>query len=94
MFGNRGFTLIEVIIAIVIIAIAFGVLFDMLYKAKKDMEHSYRIFNKTTELDRKLKLRDFENIKVSEKPLSDYPQVIEKEYRLDNVYFIQYEIKR
>lgn len=94
MFGNRGFTLIEVVIAIVIIAIAFGVLFDMLYKAKKDMEYSIGIFNKTTELDRKLKLRDFENIKVSENPLSDYPQVIEKEYRLDNVYFIQYEIKK
>lgn len=94
MFGNKGFTLIEVIIAIVIIAIAFGVLFDMLYKAKKDMEYSQKIFNNTVELDRKLKLNEFSNIKISEKSLPDYPQLLEREYRYGDVYFIQYELKK
>lgn len=94
MFGNKGFTLIEVIIAIVMIAIAFGILFDMLYKAKKDIEYSQKIFNNIIELDRKLKLNEFSKIKISEKSLPEYPQLLEKEYRFKDVYFVQYELKR
>lgn len=93
MFGNKGFTLVEVTIAIVIITIAFGVLFDMLYKAKKDIEYSQSIFNKILELDKKLKLMDIKHIKTSEKSLTYYPQIIEKEYKLEDVYFIEYELK-
>jgi prepilin-type N-terminal cleavage/methylation domain-containing protein len=44
MSGNKGFTLIEVVIAVTIIAIAFGVLLDLLYKAKQDIEISEKIF--------------------------------------------------
>lgn len=91
--GNRGFTIIEVIIAIVILVIAFGVLFDMLLKAKKDIESSKRVFENTIELDRKIKLKDFENIEISEKNLPDYPKVIEKTYTYGSIYFVIYEIK-
>lgn len=94
MFGNRGFTLIEVVVAVVILGIVFGVIFDMLYKAKRDIEYSQNVFDNTITLDKKIKIKDFEHIQISEKRVPEYPLIYEINYKYRDISFIRYEHKR
>lgn len=93
MFGNRGFTLIEVVIALVIIAFAFGVLLDLLYKAKKDIEVSHKIFADTVELDSKIKLGKYEGLNLMVREVPGYPEITEKQYNFGEAVIYRYEIK-
>lgn len=92
--GNRGFTLIEVLIAISIVVISLGVLFDIIYKANRDLDFVKKTFEDTIVLDSKIKLNDTKDVEISEKSLSIYPQILEKEYKYREVYFFKYELKR
>lgn len=92
MSGNRGFTLIEVLIAIVIIAVAFGVLFDLLYKAKKDIEVCEKNFSDTAQLDSKIKLGKYEGLNLKVRQLPDYPEITEKQYTFGEAVIYRYEI--
>jgi len=93
MSGNKGFTLIEVVIAVTIIAIAFGVLLDLLYKAKEDIEISEKIFTDTVELDSKVKLENFEGLNLMVREVPGYPEITEKQYTFGEAVIYRYEIK-
>ncbi len=40
MFGNKGFTLLELMVAIALLAIGFSVIFDLISKARLDSSNS------------------------------------------------------
>jgi prepilin-type N-terminal cleavage/methylation domain-containing protein len=87
----RGFTLLEVVIALSIIAIAFTTLLEVLtYLGRETQEAEVRFLRYIT-LDRKIKERDHEGVEVEWRDVPEYPLVREKVYRLGEVVFFRYE---
>lgn len=94
MFGNRGFTLIEVLIALTILVISFGVLFEIISKATGDLDRAQKTFENVLFIDRKVKLNDLKDIETQQRSLSTYPQILERQYRYGDVFLTEYEIKK
>ncbi len=88
---SEGFTLIEVLVAISIIAFAFTMLLEILSGASLKYERSREEFKDMVFLDRKLKERDHEGISVSRKKLPDFPSISEVVYSYKGVFFVKYE---
>ncbi|MDW8237081.1 MAG: prepilin-type N-terminal cleavage/methylation domain-containing protein [Aquificaceae bacterium] len=94
MFGNRGFTLIEVLVATLIIGIGFTVLFEILAMARAEFLASREQFRDLVELNNKLQLGNLENLTVDKKTLKDYPQVQEETYRLRSAEIFRFAPKQ
>jgi prepilin-type N-terminal cleavage/methylation domain-containing protein len=92
--NNRGFTLIEVLVAITIIGISFTVLFNLLYEAQKNLDLSEKNFNNFLIVDSAIKENNYEKIHVSEKEINILSvPLIEKIYEKDGVYLKLYQAK-
>ncbi len=91
--SERGFTLIEVVVALIIISVAFTALLDILSNATRKLSHSENTFDNLLVLDRKLKLGDHEGLKIESRSLPDFPRIKEVTYSYDGIYFIRYEIR-
>ncbi len=89
----RGFTLLEVLIALTIIAVAFTVLLEMLSNSAKRYESTSALIQKFLLLDKKLKEGDHRNLVVERKKLPDFPRIREVIYIYKDVFFIKYERK-
>jgi prepilin-type N-terminal cleavage/methylation domain-containing protein len=80
MFGTcRGFTLIEVLIAISILVITFSVLFELLLSARKDYELAKSLYQDMNLLNNKILENRLEGVQVRERELKDYPGIKEVE---------------
>ncbi len=80
MFGTcRGFTLIEVLIALSVLVITFSVLFELLLSARKDYELARRLFQDMSLLNNKILENRLEGVQVRERELKDYPGIKEVE---------------
>ncbi|MGB9873732.1 MAG: type IV pilus modification PilV family protein [Hydrogenobacter sp.] len=95
MCGNsKGFTLIEVLIATTLLAIFFGVLFDLLSNARRAYYESQLLFADMLILSNKLVLNQRENLDVKKEPLKDYPQIEETTYSYGKAQIYIYTPKR
>jgi prepilin-type N-terminal cleavage/methylation domain-containing protein len=80
MFGTcRGFTLIEVLIALSVSVITFSVLFELLLSARKDYELARNLFQDMNLLNNKILENRLEGVRVRERELKDYPGIKEVE---------------
>ncbi len=80
MFGTcRGFTLIEVLIALSVLVITFSVLFELLLSARKDYELARNLFQDMSLLNNKILENKLEGVQVRERELKDYPGIKEVE---------------
>ncbi|MCC6063090.1 MAG: type II secretion system GspH family protein [Thermocrinis sp.] len=80
MFGTcRGFTLIEVIIALSVLVITFSVLFELLLSARKDYELARSLYQDMSFLNNKILENKLEGVRVRERELRDYPGIKEVE---------------
>ncbi len=80
MFGTcRGFTLIEVLIALSVLVITFSVLFELLLFARKDYELAKGLFQDMSILNNKILENKLEDVQVRERELRDYPGIKEVE---------------
>jgi len=80
MFGTRrGFTLIEVLIALSILVITFSVLFELLLSARKDYELAKSLYQDMNLLNNKILENRLEGVQVRERELKDYPGIKEVE---------------
>ncbi len=80
MFGTcRGFTLIEVLIALSVLVITFSVLFELLLSARKDYELAKSLYQDTNLLNNKILENRLEGVRVRERELQDYPGIKEVE---------------
>ena len=80
MFGIcRGFTLIEVLIALSILVITFSVLFELLLSARKDYELAKSLYQDMNLLNNKILENRLEGVQVRERELKDYPGIKEVE---------------
>jgi len=80
MFGTcRGFTLIEVLIALSVLVITFSVLFELLLSARKDYELAKSLYQDMGLLNNKILENRLEGVRVRERELKDYPGIKEVE---------------
>ena len=80
MFGTcRGFTLIEVLIALSVLVITFSILFELLLSARKDYELVKSLFQDMSILNNKILENRLEGVQVRERELKDYPGIKEVE---------------
>jgi prepilin-type N-terminal cleavage/methylation domain len=80
MFGTcRGFTLIEVLIALSVLVITFSVLFELLLSARKDYEFVKNLFQDMSTLNNKILGNRLDGVQVRERELKDYPGIKEVE---------------
>ncbi len=75
----RGFTLIEVLIALSVLVITFSVLFELLLSARKDYELARSLFQDMSILNNKILENKLEGVQVRERELKDYPGIKEVE---------------
>ncbi len=86
-----GFTLIEVLIALIVIATAFTALLDLLGQSRRNFSASRQAFDEMVYLDRKIKLGEHEGIVVKRTPVPDFPAIKEAVYSYKGVFFVRYE---
>jgi prepilin-type N-terminal cleavage/methylation domain len=80
MFGTcRGFTLIEVLIALSVLVITFSVLFELLLSARKDYELAKSLYQDMSLLNNKVLENKLDGVQVRERELKDYPGIKEVE---------------
>jgi prepilin-type N-terminal cleavage/methylation domain-containing protein len=80
MFGTcRGFTLIEVLVALSVLVITFSVLFELLLSARKDYELAKSLYQDMNLLNNKILENRLDGIQVRERELKDYPGIKEVE---------------
>jgi prepilin-type N-terminal cleavage/methylation domain-containing protein len=80
MFGTcKGFTLIEVLIALSVLVITFSVLFELLLSARKDYELAKSLYQDMGLLNNKILENRLEGVRVRERELKDYPGIKEVE---------------
>jgi prepilin-type N-terminal cleavage/methylation domain len=80
MFGTcRGFTLIEVLVALSVLVITFSVLFELLLFARKDYELAKSLYQDMGLLNNKILENRLEGVRVRERELKDYPGIKEVE---------------
>jgi prepilin-type N-terminal cleavage/methylation domain len=75
----RGFTLIEVLIALSVLVITFSVLFELLLSARKDYELAKSLYQDMSLLNNKILENRLEDVQVRERELKDYPGIKEVE---------------
>jgi prepilin-type N-terminal cleavage/methylation domain-containing protein len=80
MFGTcRGFTLIEVLVALSVLVITFSVLFELLLSARKDYELAKSLYQDMNLLNNKILENRLDGVQVRERELKDYPGIKEVE---------------
>jgi prepilin-type N-terminal cleavage/methylation domain-containing protein len=80
MFGTcKGFTLIEVLVALSVLVITFSVLFELLLSARKDYELANSLYQDMNLLNNKILENRLEGVQVRERELKDYPGIKEVE---------------
>ena len=94
MFGSKGFTLLELMVATVILAVGFSVVFELLSKARLDYTQAQTLQEDLLELNRALVEGKTEGLLVEKRTLEDYPEVEEVSYRLGSAEILVYELKR
>ena len=94
MFGSKGFTLLELMVAIVILAVGFSVVFELLSKARLDYTQAQTLQEDLLELNKALVEGKTEGLMVEKRTLEDYPEVEEVSYRLGSAEIFVYELKR
>jgi prepilin-type N-terminal cleavage/methylation domain-containing protein len=80
MFGTcRGFTLIEVLVALSVLVITFSVLFELLLSARKDYELAKSLYQDMNLLNNKILENRLEGVQFRERELKDYTGIKEVE---------------
>ncbi len=91
--SERGFTLLEVVVALIIISIAFTVLLELLSDSAERLGRAEATFGEVLLLDTKLKRGDHEGLEVKRRRLPDFPGIKEAIYHYGEVFFVRYEAK-
>ncbi len=89
--NNRGFTLIETLIALSIIVITFTVFLDLLARARYMLEEEARRYEDMIVLDNKIKRGELRDVKIREKAVKDFPGLREVIYIYNTASFKRYE---
>ncbi len=78
----------EVLVALTVLAIGFGVLFELLANAQREYQLSKKLYEDVIFLSNSVIQNKFDSIEVKEKNLKDYPNIkeVELKYRSAVIY--------
>jgi len=93
MCGNRGFTLLELLVALVVLAVGFSVVFEVLSFARLEYSSAYELSGDIIKLNNALVEGKTEGLEVEKKSLEDYTQLEEVSYRLGSAEVFIYKLK-
>ncbi|MFN7065209.1 MAG: type II secretion system protein [Aquificaceae bacterium] len=93
MCGSKGFTLLELLVAITLVAVGFSVVFEVLSKARLDYSYARSLSEDLIELNNLLVKGDADPLISQRKTLEDYPQIEEINYRLGQADILLYRVK-
>ncbi|MCS6876086.1 MAG: prepilin-type N-terminal cleavage/methylation domain-containing protein [Aquificaceae bacterium] len=94
MYGSRGFTLLELMVAIVVLAVGFSVISDVISNTRLEYSNAEGLKSDLVELNNRLVEGKVEGLQQQKKTLEDYPQVEEVVYRLGSAELVLYQLKR
>ena len=94
MYGSRGFTLLELMVAIVVLAVGFSVIFDVISNTRLEYSNAEGLKSDLVELNNRLVEGKVEGLQQQKKTLEDYPQIEEVVYRLGSAELVLYQLKR
>lgn len=94
MRRNKGFTLLELMVAIVILAIGFSVVFEVISRARLDYAQAQSLEGDMLDLNNFLVEGKTEGLEMEKKTLEDYPEIEEVSYRLGSAEILIYQLKR
>jgi len=79
---------VEVLVALTVLAIGFGVLFELLANAQREYQLSKKLYEDVIFLSNSVIQNKFDSIEVKEKNLKDYPNIkeVELKYRSAVIY--------
>ena len=83
----------EIVVALIVISVAFTALLDLLSGATGRLEKSERMFMDLLTLDGKLKLGDHDGLEVKRRSLPDFPRIKEVNYSYGDLFFVRYEAR-
>ncbi len=89
-----GFTLLELMVAIVVLAVGFSVVFEVISRARLDYEQAQILEVDLVELNNLLVEGRTEGLKIEKRTLEDYPEIEEVSYRLGSADILVYQLKR
>ncbi|RLJ70879.1 prepilin-type N-terminal cleavage/methylation domain-containing protein [Hydrogenivirga caldilitoris] len=90
---SKGFTLLEVVIALTIIAVGFTTLIELVSVARSRLAEAEETFRDFLYLDGKIKRNDYQGLEVREEKLPDFPRIIETTYTYRDVFFVRYKVR-
>ena len=90
---SKGFTLLEVVIALTVIAIGFTALMELISVARSRLAEAEITFEDFLYLDGRVKRRDYEGLEVKEEKLPDFPRIVETTYAYRDVFFVRYKVR-
>lgn len=94
MYGtSKGFTLLEVVIALTVIAVGFTTLIEFISVARERLARAEETFTNFLYLDGKVKRRNYEGLDVKEVKLPDFPRIVETTYAYRDVFFVRYKVR-
>ncbi|MCS6957059.1 MAG: prepilin-type N-terminal cleavage/methylation domain-containing protein [Aquificaceae bacterium] len=94
MCGSKGFTLLELIVAIAILSVGFSVVYQLLAKARADQSYAETLAKDLIQLNNLLVEGRTEGLEESRSTLRDYPEIEELSYKLGGAELVLYRLKR
>ena len=90
--ASKGFSLLELLIAVVVVGVAFTFLFELTAQARSRLEVAQNLFSDLVYLDAKIKRKDHEGLSVSRRRVPDFPRVEEVDYSYGSAVFVQFRM--
>lgn len=94
MCGSKGFTLLELVVAIAVVGVGFSVVFDLLSQIRLEYAQAESLQKDLIKLNNALVEGGHEGLEVRKRTLEDYPSVEEVSYRLGSAEIFVYQLKR
>lgn len=94
MCGSRGFTLLELVVAIAVLGVGFSVVFELLSQARLEYAQAQSLQKDLFELNNALVEGKLDALEIKRKNLEDYPALEEVSYRLGSAEVFTYQLKR
>ncbi|MEJ5339283.1 MAG: type II secretion system protein [Aquificaceae bacterium] len=91
---SKGFTLLELMVAIVVLAVGFSVVFETISGARLDYAQAQELERDMLELNNALVEGKTEGLQIERKTLEDYPEIEEVSYKLGSAQILVYQLRR
>ncbi|MDW8097389.1 MAG: prepilin-type N-terminal cleavage/methylation domain-containing protein [Aquificaceae bacterium] len=94
MCGSRGFTLLELMVAVAVVAVGFSALFELLGRARLEQAYTRALKEDLFQLSSRIVEGKTEGLEREKRPLKDYPELEEVTYQLGSAQILVYRLRR